>query len=71
MNYNDLFLPLIFTHGMNRTVTVVIQMTSANFVRYLDQIFPMVTLNIIPVIIIFIFCEKQLVEGLTAGATKG
>ena len=69
--YNDLFLPLIFTHGMNRTVTVVIQMTSANFVRYLDQIFPMVTLNIIPVIIIFIFCEKQLVEGLTAGATKG
>lgn len=69
--YNDLFLPMIFTHGDNRTVTVVIQTTTFNFVRFLDQVFPMVTLNIIPIIVIFIFCERQLVEGLTAGATKG
>jgi raffinose/stachyose/melibiose transport system permease protein len=68
--YNDFYLPLIFLNGNNRTATVILQTYLQNFLRFIERIFPMAIISIIPIIILFIFAQKQLVEGLTVGALK-
>ena len=68
--YNDFYMPLIFLSGDQRTATVVLQNNLSAFLFNIEQIFPMVVISVIPVIILYIFCQKQLIEGLTAGAEK-
>jgi raffinose/stachyose/melibiose transport system permease protein len=68
--YNDFYMPLIFLNGPNRTATVILQGSLTNFLFFIEQIFPMVVISIIPIIILFIFSSEQLIEGLTAGAVK-
>jgi raffinose/stachyose/melibiose transport system permease protein len=68
--YNDFYMPLIFLNGNNRTATVILQTFLQNFLRFIDRIFPMAVISIVPIIILFIFAQNQLVEGLTVGAIK-
>lgn len=68
--YNDFYMPLIFLYGDSRTVPVILQTYSQNFLQFIDILFPMVVINIIPIMILFIVAQRQLVEGLTAGAVK-
>ena len=68
--YNDFYMPLIFLSGDNRTATVVLQGNLSAFLFNIEKIFPMVVICVIPVIIMYLFCQKQLIEGLTAGAEK-
>ena len=49
---------------------VIIQTYVQNFLLFIDVLFPMVVINIVPILILFIVAQKQLVEGLTAGAVK-
>lgn len=68
--YNDFYMPLIFLSGEQRTATVMLQGNLSAFLFYIEKIFPMVVISIIPVIIMYLLCSKQLIEGLTAGADK-
>lgn len=68
--YNDFYMPLIFLNGDNRTATVILQGSLTNFLYFIEVIFPMVVICIIPITILFIFSSEQLIEGLTAGAVK-
>lgn len=68
--FNDFYMPLIFLYGDSRTAPVIIQTYVQNFLMFIDVLFPMVVINIIPILILFILAQKQLVEGLTAGAIK-
>ena len=68
--YNDFYMPLIFLSGEQRTATVVLQGNLSAFLYNIEKIFPMVVISVIPVILLYLFCQKQLIEGLTAGAEK-
>lgn len=68
--YNDFYMPLIFLSGTQRTATVMLQGNLSAFLTYIERIFPMVVLTIIPVICMYILTSRQLIEGLTAGADK-
>jgi len=68
--FNDFYMPLIFLYGDSRTAPVIIQTYVQNFLLFIDVLFPMVVINIVPILILFIIAQKQLVEGLTAGAVK-
>lgn len=68
--YNDFYMPLIFLGGEQRTATVVLQGNLSAFLFNIEKIFPMVVISVIPVILMYLFCQKQLIEGLTAGAEK-
>ena len=68
--FNDFYMPLIFLYGDSRTAPVIIQTYVQNFLLFIDVLFPMVVINIVPILILFLVAQKQLVEGLTAGAVK-
>lgn len=70
--YNDFVHPLYFTPGSDATT---VQLTLFNFQSQFDSqwnlLFMDVLLITIPPLIMFIFFNRKIVEGMTAGAVKG
>lgn len=70
--FNDFTNPLYYLPG-NKNVTV--QLTLYNFQSQFDTSYNLLFMNIllitIPPLIIFLFFNRQIVAGLTAGAVKG
>lgn len=70
--YNDFVHPLYFTPGSDNTT---VQLTLFNFQSQFDSqwnlLFMDVLLITIPPLIMFIFFNRKIVEGMTAGAVKG
>jgi raffinose/stachyose/melibiose transport system permease protein len=70
--YNDFTLPLYFLPG-SKNVTV--QLTLYSFISQFSSqwhlLFSDVIIITIPPLIMFMFFQKQIVSGLTAGAVKG
>ncbi len=70
--YNDFVNPLYFTPGSD---TATVQLTLFNFQSQFDSqwnlLFMDVLLITIPPLIMFIFFNRKIVEGMTAGAVKG
>ena len=70
--YNDFVNPLYFTPGSD---TATVQLTLFNFQNQFDSqwnlLFMDVLLITIPPLLMFIFFNRKIVEGVTAGAVKG
>jgi raffinose/stachyose/melibiose transport system permease protein len=70
--YNDFVNPLYFTPGSD---TATVQLTLYNFQSQFNSqwnlLFMDVLLITIPPLLMFIFFNRKIVEGLTAGAVKG
>jgi raffinose/stachyose/melibiose transport system permease protein len=70
--YNDFTLPLYFLPG-NENVTA--QLTLFNFISQFNSqwhlLFADVVIITIPPLIMFLFFQRQIVSGMTAGAVKG
>jgi raffinose/stachyose/melibiose transport system permease protein len=70
--YNDFVNPLYFTPGAD---TTTVQLTLYNFRNQFDSqwnlLFMDVLLITIPPLLMFIFFNRKIVEGITAGAVKG
>jgi raffinose/stachyose/melibiose transport system permease protein len=70
--FNDFVNPLYYLPG-NKNVTI--QVTLYNFQSMFDTSYNLLFMNIllitIPPLLVFIFFNRQLVSGLTAGAVKG
>ena len=70
--YNDFVNPLYFTPGSD---TATVQLTLYNFQNQFDSqwnlLFMDVLLITIPPLLMFIFFNRKIVEGVTAGAVKG
>jgi len=70
--YNDFTLPLYFLPGSDN---VTVQLTLYSFISQFSSqwhlLFADVIVITIPPLIMFIFFQKQIVSGLTAGAIKG
>jgi raffinose/stachyose/melibiose transport system permease protein len=70
--YNDFVNPLYFTPGSD---TATVQLTLYNFRNQFDSqwnlLFMDVLLITIPPLLMFIFFNRKIVEGITAGAVKG
>ncbi|MDR0910966.1 MAG: carbohydrate ABC transporter permease [Spirochaetaceae bacterium] len=72
--WNDYLLPfLVIGNGANRTLTLELyfaKLTSGQYGNPWELIFPAVLVTIIPIIIIFLFLQRYIVKGVTAGAVK-
>jgi raffinose/stachyose/melibiose transport system permease protein len=70
--YNDFVNPLYFTPGSD---TTTVQLTLYNFRNQFDSqwnlLFMDVLIITIPPLLMFIFFNRKIVEGITAGAVKG
>jgi raffinose/stachyose/melibiose transport system permease protein len=71
--WNDFLLPLVILNRSKDYFTLPLyqyNFVGEYFVQY-NIIFAAVTLSVIPVIIMYIFLQKYLINGLTEGAVKG
>lgn len=72
-SWNDFFTQIIYLRSTtNYTVTLGLRMFVDPTARSaFGAMFAMSTLSIIPMLILFVFFQKQLIEGIAAGGIKG
>ena len=71
-SYNDLFTQMFFlrTKDMWAITRLLNELTSMEGTNY-GLMAAAVTLVVVPVIIVYIFLQKYIIKGMTAGAVKG
>jgi raffinose/stachyose/melibiose transport system permease protein len=70
-SYNDLFTSLVYIADQRlKPVNVILSMVSNMFGTDYGALMAAIIVTIIPLIILYIFSQEQVVTGLTAGAAK-
>lgn len=71
--WNDYLLPyLVLDIKKYKTIPIVIQYLKGGFGSVdMGAIMACIVLAIVPVIVIYVFCQKYIIEGVAAGAVKG
>ncbi|MDO3409454.1 carbohydrate ABC transporter permease [Saccharibacillus sp. CPCC 101409] len=70
--WNDITIPLYFlTDSSDWTMPLSVYNFYGKFSRDWNLIFADLVLTSLPVLILYLFCQKYIVSGLTAGAVKG
>jgi raffinose/stachyose/melibiose transport system permease protein len=70
--WNDFVSPMIILGSSSfYTVTMGIYRAIGQYTQKWDDVFAILLLAIVPLIVLFVFMQKQFISGLTAGALKG
>lgn len=70
-NWNSFLLPfIVITSKEMKTVPLMITEAKGQYQTELGPQFSAIALSVIPIIIVFMFCSKYIIGGLTAGAVK-
>jgi raffinose/stachyose/melibiose transport system permease protein len=70
--WNDFLTPLLVLGGGegSKTVTVAIYSFAGKYITRFNLIFAVMVLAVAPILILFLFLQKEFIKGLTAGAIK-
>ena len=70
--WNDFLTPLLILGGGegSKTITVAIYAFAGKYTTRFNLIFAVMVMAAAPVIVMFVFMQKQFIKGLTAGAVK-
>lgn len=71
--WNDYLLPYLILGAKYKTVPVAVQLTMQGAYGSVDWggFMAMLTLSVIPIILLYIFAQKYIIEGVISGAVKG
>ena len=71
--WNDYLLPyLVLDSKKYKTIPILIQYFKGSFGRVeMGPMMACILLTVLPVIIVYIFCQKYIIKGVAAGAVKG
>lgn len=71
-SYNDLFLSLVYvSHRWVQPITVLLNQVSTQYGTDLGLQATAVVVTVIPVLIVYIILQNQIIKGLTQGVVKG
>ncbi len=71
-SYNDLFTSLVYiSERAKQPVCVILSMVSNMFGTDYGAMMAAIVVTILPLLVLYIFSQEQVVAGLTAGAVKG
>lgn len=71
-SYNDLFLQMIIIKDKSKMpISTILREISSKYGTDFGLMASSVTLIVIPILIVYMFLQRQIIEGLTAGAIKG
>lgn len=71
-SYNDLFTQTFFLRTKNQwAITVLLNMLTSQEGTNYGLMASAVTLVVVPILIVYIFLQKYIIKGMTAGAVKG
>ena len=69
--WNDLWFPLILAPAeTTKTVTLGAQVFIGQFVTNWNAVLAALSLAILPVLVLYLICSRQLIRGITSGAVK-
>ncbi len=72
MSWNQFLLPLIVLSDQDKfTIPLGVMQFQGQFTTGWDYIMAFITISLMPITLFYIFLQKYIVAGLTAGATKG
>lgn len=72
MSWNQFLLPLIVLSDQGKfTIPLGVMQFQGQFTTGWDYIMAFITISLLPITLFYIFLQKYIVAGLTAGATKG
>ena len=71
--WNDYLLPYkVLNINKYRTIPIQIQYLNSGYgIRDMGAIMAMIILSIVPIVIFYLFSQKYIIKGITAGAVKG
>ncbi len=71
--WNDYLLPYLILGAKYKTIPVAVQLTMQGAYGSVDWggFMAMLTLSIIPIILLYIFAQRYIIEGVLSGAVKG
>lgn len=71
--WNDYLLPsmMLGQNGVVKTLPVAVQAFVGSYVKQWNLILTAALLAIIPMIVLFLFAQKQIMNGMIEGAVKG
>jgi len=70
--WNDFFTPLIFISDMtHRTLPLGLVAFKGQFSTDWPQLFAASTMIALPILLVYVFLQRYMIEGITAGAVKG
>ena len=71
-SYNDLFTQMFFLRTKeNWAITILLNNIAAKEGVNYGALFASVTLIVVPVLIVYLFLNKYIIQGMTVGAVKG
>jgi len=73
-SWNNYFLPsLLLTKGELKTVPIMIaQLRSADYSKFdMGKVYMFIVLAIIPVVIVYLILNRNIIKGVTSGSVKG
>lgn len=73
-SWNNHFIPALVLHSdKKKTLPVLIaQLRSADFLKFdMGQVYVMIAFSIFPVIIVYLFLSRYIVQGIALGSVKG
>lgn len=69
--WNEFIYAVMFTNEASRTLPVALQTFVGQYLIQWDLLTAGGVITTIPVVVLFMFIQKRLIQGLTAGAVKG
>jgi len=73
-SWNNYFTPSLILNEKNvKTIPILIaQLRSADFLKFdMGQVYMMIAISIFPVVIVYLFLSKNIVQGIAIGSVKG
>ncbi|QHW31094.1 carbohydrate ABC transporter permease [Paenibacillus rhizovicinus] len=69
--WNDYLLPVLVINDAFTTIPLAVQKFFGQYLRKWDLAMASLTLSTLPVVVFFLFLQKYIIEGITAGSVKG
>ena len=69
--WNDVMIPLFFANGDKWALPLTVYNYYGAYMKSWNYIFADIIITITPLLILYIFAQKYIVSGMTAGAVKG
>lgn len=73
-SWNNYFTPALILHDNNKKTLPILmaQLRGADFLKFdMGQVYMMIAFSIFPVILVYLFLSKFIVQGVTMGSVKG
>ncbi|WP_308638161.1 carbohydrate ABC transporter permease [Paenibacillus silvisoli] len=69
--WNDYLLPVLVINDNFTTIPLAVQKFFGQYLRKWDLAMASLTLSTVPIIVFFLFLQKYIIQGITAGSVKG